>query len=337
MKIISRNMKTGVMKLRAETPEDVWHLGKILEAGDLVTAETTRRTTIKRGDEIIKGDRKPITITIALEKMAMESGRLRLRGLIAEGPDDIEKASYHSLSIRPRMAVTVKKQKWRRDQLDRLAKAGTAEPSIFICVLDREEADFASLSGSGVEMSGSIASRKVLGREDDRSEYYANVAKAIAKEAGSHDSVIVAGPGFEKENLFNYIKEKLPELVKCISVENASHTGEPGIREVIKTSANMVMKGTRVAKETGLVERLLAEMGRDGLATYGVEQVRRAALAGAVDTLLVSEENVPGNEGLMDAVESMRGKVFIISSSHDAGERFLYLGGVAAFLRYKPE
>ena len=120
-------------------------------------------------------------------------------------------------------------------------------------------------------------------------------------------------------------------------MENANSTGKTGIAEVIKTSANRVIGATRVAKETSLVEKLISEIGKNGMAVYGKEHTRKAALAGALETLLVSEEMAPENEGLMDSVQSMQGEVLIITSSHDAGERFLHLGGIGGILRYRFE
>jgi protein pelota len=337
MKIIYRNMKTGTLKLKTESPEDPWHLARVLEVGDHVTAKTDRRKTFKRGSEIVRGERVQVTLTIELERSVLEAGKLRVRGRILSGPKDIELASYHSILIEPYMVVTVRKEQWRRDQLERLKRAAVKEPLLFICVLDREQADFASLKETGLDFLGSVRAAKVLGKEDDRSEYYAEIAKLLLDEAETHSAIIVAGPGFEKENLLNYAKDKFPKLVRHISLENASHGGHAGIQEVIKTSANRILKQTRVAKETEMVETMLEYIGKGGLVTYGRNHVQAAALQGAVETMLVSEEMVPDNEGLMNSVEQMSGKVFIITSNHEAGERFLYLGGVGAFLRYKPE
>lgn len=332
--MLSKNMKTGTIKLRTETPDDLWHMEKILEKGDRVVATTTRRTTVKRGSEIIKGERKKVTIGIEVERVEMEAGHLRLRGRIFSGPDDIEQSSYHSIGVVPRMEVRIKKDKWRKDQLERIKRAQVREPVLFICVLDRDEASFGSLSESGLDMRGSVTAKKVVGRED-RSEYYSEISKVLVQEQPRHDAILIAGPGFEKENLFNYMKGKFPGLTKSVKMENASSAGESGIREVIKTSADKVLLQTRVSKETSLVERLLSGISKDGLVAYGKEEVRKAALSGAVETLLVAEDFVRENEGLMDAVEKMKGEVVIISGSHEAGERFVYLGGIAAFLRFK--
>jgi protein pelota len=40
-------------------------------------------------------------------------------------------------------------------------------------------------------------------------------------------------------------------------------------------------------------------------------------------------------EKLIDAVESAKGDVHIISSEHEAGSKLSGLGGIAALLRYK--
>ena len=65
--------------------DDLWHLQQILEIGDKVTSKTERRITIKRGSEIVKGEREIITLTISVEKINLD-GQLRLTGKIVEGP-----------------------------------------------------------------------------------------------------------------------------------------------------------------------------------------------------------------------------------------------------------
>ena len=102
MQIIRMDKKENTAKIRTETPDDLWHLEKILEPGDLVTSRTLRKTTIKRGNEIDKGDRKPVTLTIQVEKKEFhkDSHMLRLTGPIKSGPEDlVQIGSYHSLGI----------------------------------------------------------------------------------------------------------------------------------------------------------------------------------------------------------------------------------------------
>jgi protein pelota len=334
MKTIFKDLRHGLVKVKLENPDDLWHLEKILEPGDLVTGRTLRRTTVKRGQEIGKGDRRPVTLTLSLEKIQRETGSLRLTGKITEGPEDVQISSYHSIVAEPGLVLKIRKKAWKTQHLDRLKKAAIRQALIFVCVLDREEADFASVTDSGVQMRGSIRFRKVWG-EDDRTGYYAEVLKAIEQAEQDHQAVVVAGPGFEKENLLEFMDKKNPGLAAKVALEYASDTGSAGVQEVIKRSAFRILKQHRIAQETALVEKLLEEIGKDGLAVYGPKHTEQAAEMGAIETLLVSEEKVQESEHTMEAAEKHRGRVFIISGGHESGEKFLGLGGIAGFLRFR--
>jgi protein pelota len=334
MKTINQDLRHEVLKLKVENLDDAWHLKKILETGDLLTGRTFRKTSVKSGGEVKEGDRKSMTLTIEVEKVEYRSDMhtLRVHGKITAGPDDVQLSSYHTISIEQGMIISIEKKKWKKYQLDRIQKAGGKKPLLFICVLDRENADFAILQESGIKMLGSVRSEKTE-TDDKRQEYYENVMKTL-KDQGC-DTIIIAGPGFERENVFKLIKEKDTELAKKISIEHANDTGKPGVQEVIETSANRVLKDTRVAKETEFVQEVLTRIKKEGLVTYGKKEVKKAIDMGAVETLLVSEEKIEDFEPLMDMVENQRGKVVIISIEHESGEEFLGLGGIAGLLRYK--
>jgi protein pelota len=337
MRIIRFDRKEGSIKLKIETPEDIWHLSKVLEPGDLVRGKTKRKITIKRGQEIIKGEHKPVTLTIEAEKISFhkDTGKLRITGKIKEGPEDIDLNSYHTIQIEQGMVLIIKKE-WKKYQIERLEKAKIKQPLIFICMIDRERADFASLKESGVELLGSITSRKSkMGKEDeDKDSYYKQIMDVLERQR-DHKSIIIAGPGFERENLYNYIKEKQPSLLKKIVLEHASDTGRPGINEVLKKSADKVLLQTRIVEETQWVEKFLAEIKKDGLAVYGKEETRKATEYGAVETLLVSEEKLSEFEDIIEKAEKQSGKIVIITSNHEAGDRFFNIGGIGGFLRFK--
>ena len=106
---------------------------------------------------------------------------------------------------------------------------------------------------------------------------------------------------------------------------------------MIKRSANRILKESRIAREAGLVETLMERIQSEGLAVYGKKETREAVEAGAVETLLVSEEKIKDFEPLMDLTEKMRGSVRIISPDHEAGDRFLHLGGIAGLLRFRTQ
>jgi len=334
------DMKSGTVMVRTETLDDLWHIERVLEKGDLLTARTLRKTTIKRGSEIREGDRVSLTLTISLEKMEFhkDSHALRLTGPVVSGPEDrVQLGSYHTLSTGIRSGLAIRKESWKGYQLERLKRARLKKSLLLVCVLDREDAHFAVLKESGIEHLAEISSHKTMGPDTLKGtgtleDYHREILAYLQnKEA---QAIVLAGPGFERENLLKFIKSQDPGLARKIVLEHTHSTGRAGVTELVKSSANRILRGTRIARETEQVENLLQEINREGLATYGLKEVSQAVKLGAVETLLVSEEKLRELEGLMNEAEKRRGRVAIISSDHEAGERFLLLGGIGAILRY---
>ncbi len=130
------------------------------------------------------------------------------------------------------------------------------------------------------------------------------------------EKAIVAGPGFVKEDFHKFLRENYPpQLAGRVVVEDTSVTGRTGgIYEVIKRgTVEKVYRENRVAREVELVEKVLENIGRNnGLAAYGLKEVEEAVNYGAVETLLVLDELLKGEnreriEELMETVRHSRG------------------------------
>ncbi len=336
MQIQKRDLRNGIVRVKTETMDDLWHLDKVLGEGDGITARTMRKTTIKRGSEIREGDRIPMVLTIGLEKAEFhpDSHALRLRGPVIAGPEDrVRIGSYHSISIGVGDSLTIRKEQWKQHQLDRLEKARHKKSLLMICVLDRDEADFAVLKESGL---GHLAHMEPDKAEDESHvEKFRNDILGYLKGKPEAGTIVLAGPGFERENLLAHIKKRDPGLARKCVLEHTNATGRSGVTELVRNAANRILRDTRIAREAGIVERFLEEVHKEGLATYGKREVSDAVKLGAVEVLIISEERLRESEWLMDAAEKQAGRVAIISSDHEAGERFLSLGGFGAMLRYR--
>jgi protein pelota len=335
MQILKKNLKDGVVEVRVHTLDDLWHLQKLLEPGNLVTTKTRRKTAIKRGQDIEEGDRKPMILTLAVEKVEFRKslGSMRITGPIKAGPSDVQLSSYHTVSIKPGSEVKIEKESWKPHQIKELEQAKTKKAMVFICLIDRDQANFAELRESGVETLGTVKARK-FAEDEPRDEYYQKVLEYIEKKK-DFQHIIVAGPGFERENLHDYIKVKNRALAEKILLHHTSSVGGSGINEVLKTPVDRIVKDSRVARETQYVEELFKRIKTEGLAAYGPEETARAVDIGAVETLLVSDEKTQEFEEIMNKTEKSKGEVVIISSEHESGEGFLHLGGIAALLRFR--
>jgi protein pelota len=224
---------------------------------------------------------------------------------------------------------------WKKWEIDKMKAAARQAEPVHVAILDETEYDLFLVKERRrhlFRLLGPGHSKKE--GKSRKPEYFAEIIDDLKRREIRH--LVVAGPGFIKEEIAKEIKEKEPALAKKMIVEGCNDTGEVGFNEVVKRKVlERVTKQSRISDETAAVEEFLEEMGKDGKMTYGTDHVKKAAEAGAVDTLLISSKKVRENADLMDLVEKNGGKIMIISGEHPAGERFLTMGGVAAFLRYR--
>lgn len=327
------DLKHGIGWLKPETADDLWLLSSIITPGSLVTARTLRTIEVRREEKKVKVGRRPVTLTIKVEKAELNQ-TLRLGGKITEAPPEIPH-EWHTIEVKPGTQLKVIRE-WKGWELDKIRAAARAAIPVLVCILDEREADLWLIK----ERTKHLAHIRAVGvgKEELRSrkpEFYGEIIAAL-KRAPEAKHIIIAGPGFEKENILKFIKEREKELAKKITIDSVSHTGLPGLHELIKRKTlERVLKESRLTEEVAAVDKFFEQLAKGGAVAYGPEQVKAAAQAGAVEILLVSDTKVRQFEPLMETVEKMKGSVKIISSQHAAGEKLLGIGGIAAILRYK--
>ena len=328
----SFDVKHGTAKITPESPDDLWILSDMITPGSLVKARTVRSVEVKRGSEKEKVGKRPMTLKIKVEKVELAE-TLRLGGTIVEGPGDVSH-SHHTMDVSPNMFLTVEKQ-WKKWEIDKIRAAAKQAEPVHVAVLDETEYDLYMVRERKrhlLQILGPGHSKKE--GKSRKPEYFGEIISDLNRRDIMH--IVIAGPGFIKDELAKQIRENEPDIAKRMIVESASHTGDLGFNEVIKRKVlERITRQSRISEETAAVEKFLEEMGKEGKMTYGPDEVRKAAEAGAVETLLISDKKVRENEEIMDMVDRTRGNVMIISSEHPAGERFLSMGGIAALLRYK--
>ncbi len=340
MKIVKKDTKHGILVIKPEVLDDLWVLEKIIEKGDLISGKSFRSITMQRDGVNIKTGRRPVFLKIVSESVEYNEQELRVKGKIIEGPDDVSHG-YHTFEIKPDYIVTIEKPStWHKWQMQRLEKAGIKAAKVLVCVVDEKEADFASIS-SRVDMLTTIrgpSGKSFDGFEEQKKKYYNEIILFIKDKlsTGLYEKVIIAGPGFSKENLMTIIKDKEKDLSDKIITDSVSHTGIAGIRELInRGTIDQVTQESELSKQTQLVDEFFVQLSKEGLVTYGLSASRSAIINGNANMLLISDTNVHDNEELIDLAEKMRTETHIIDTHHDSGKRFALFGGIAVFLRYK--
>lgn len=344
MKILKQNFREEVV-VKSETLEDLWNLKKIVAEGDILGAKTFRSVEVKGNSE--KVPKRPMFLKIKVEKIEFdEDGQsIKLGGKIVEGPEDVPHA-HHTLAIGINDTLSIIKEKWRESEKRALKESVKYKGlKALIVVCDEREADFALATEVGLKSLTTIKSKssgKGFVQKDAEkmvSDYYDKIVNYMKEHTGKVDRIILAGPGFTKDNVYQNIKDTV--LKGKITLFSASITGKTGLNEVVKRGAlQEVFKESRITEETSLVNEFLTLLSRDSKKiTYGLEHVKKAVNSGAVETLLVSDKLVRKDEieELLKKTEESGGEIHIINSEHEAGEQLLSLTGIAAFLRYAVE
>ena len=343
MKIAHKDASTGEIRLRVQNMDDLWHLYNAIEAGDIVSALTARRDEARA--DVIRSERtekRKMWLGIRVEKVEFHEFAewLRIHGTIEEGPQDI--GAYHTLNITKDEELTVRKT-WTRSQLEILDRAerDTEKPLVTLLAIDDDEAVIAQLRQYGVKKLGNVQSGrsgKYFSQKAEKSDSYFDEILGIMSSAGSQGPLVIIGPGFAKESFSAYGRQRQPALFSECQMVSSGQSGSAAIQEILKKGiGSKVLEDSRVGQETRLVERLLAEMGKEGRYAYGRDEVGKALQAGAVESLMVTSSAARNRslENLLDMARDSGADVAIVSEHHDAGKKLESLGGVGAILRYR--
>jgi protein pelota len=338
------------MTLVPENVDDLWHLSYVLEPGDLVSGDTTRR--IQRDDDQMRdtgGEREHLHVTLEVEdvEFARFANRLRVGGVIVGCSREDQLGHHHTINVEERNEFTIEKH-FKKDQKDRLEEAEQASenPDVAIATVEEGAAYIHTVQQYGTKEYGSFTRPTGKGEyARPRSELFAELGSAL-----SHldvDAVILAGPGFTKQDARDYIEENYKEVAEKLTVVDTSGVGDRGVHEVLKRGAvDEVQTQTRISKEAELIDALMENIAQDAKAAYGIEQVAEAADFGAVETLLVLDERLRDERqgrgdwdvdvnDVIESVEQKGGDVTVFSEEFAPGEQLKNLGGIAAILRYR--
>lgn len=344
MRILKEDLSTGDIRIQIETDEDLWHLYNVVEVGDVITASTTRREE-KSADKLRaeRAEKKRMTLGVRIEKIEFseEDLRLKLLGTIVSGPQDI--GQHHTLIFENGDQMDISKEHWRTSQIERLQRAvnDSKKPRIIFVSLDQDEATIAVLRQFGLKEIVTIRSGrsgKQYEEKPQKDSYHAEIESKLIPLMEPNMPLVLLGPGFEKETLAEDLKKSHSDIFGKIYVYHTGQCGMVGINELMKAGMGAdVLRESSVGVELENVEKLMTEIGRNGLATYGNNEVLAAAESGAVETLLILDKKVREQDmdPVIRAVESQKGNVIVVSSQHDGGSTLASLGGMGALLRYK--
>jgi protein pelota len=351
------HLKKGFVKVVPQSLDDLWHLYNVVYSGDQVYAKTTRE--IKIQEEYARpqqGRRVTVMLGILVESVLWDRSlnRLRIHGTISDVPEDIGgMGSHHTLNIVVDQPLTIVKAKWLKHQIDRLEKASHAEtPLVVLLSIDDEELAVAVLRQYGLDIKvekrirlpGKLEAEK---REDALKGYFKEALQLLRETwASLKCPIVILGLGFVKNGFVKYIQDVASDVAAAVAdVKSVNSSGVTGINEAVRSGVlTKTLKHVRMAEETGLVEEVLARLGKGTTdVAYGLDEVAKATQYGAVEKLLLTDSMLREStdekrtelEKIMREVEEKAGQITVVSTEHEGGNKLQGLGGIAALLRFQ--
>jgi protein pelota len=327
----------GEIRLFPESIDDLWHLRHLIAPGDLVFA-TTFRSVDTATDKIRpeKVEKRPVRLGVRIERVEFsEHGvRLRLTGIIEHG---VDVGAHHTINVETGFEISVIKQ-WRPLDLERVERAVKASVYgvIHILTIEEGEAELFRLRQYGPESVITITTGSGKGAEtSSRTAFFEQLLSHIENICGP---VIIAGPGFIKDDFVKYAKNRSCAGIDRAVVVETRRIGRGAVQEVVgKGALEKLMDDIQLSREVKLMDEVLLRIAQEGAVAYGIKEVREAIGYGAVEQVLIADSLLRDAQvmHLIEDAEAMRATIVVLSSEFEPGERLVALGGIAALLRYR--
>ncbi|XP_026494822.1 protein pelota [Vanessa tameamea] len=368
MKLVFKNIEkdgSGSIALIPEESEDMWHAYNLIAEGDSVTASTVRKVQIESSTGSSSSNRVRTTLTISVETIDFDTQAcvLRLKGRNIVENQYVKMGAYHTLDLELNRKFALHKPLWDSVALERVEMAcdPAASADVAAVVMQEGLAHVCLITPSMTLVRSKIdvnIPRKRKGfvqqHEKGLNKFYDAVMQGILRHIDFSivKCVILASPGFVKDQFFDYMIQQAIKTDNKLLLENkskfllvkASSGFKHSLKEVLQEPSVLnKISDTKAASEVKLLESFYTMLQLEpAKAFYGKKHIERANEAMAIETLMISDklfrcQDIQKRKEYVSIVDSSRengSDVRIFSSMHVSGEQLDQLTGIAAILRF---
>uniref|UniRef100_A0A5K3EHK0 Protein pelota homolog n=1 Tax=Mesocestoides corti TaxID=53468 RepID=A0A5K3EHK0_MESCO len=369
MRILSKSIdrySSGSITLIAENEEDMWLIYNLVQIGDSFCCSTVRKVQTESSTGSVASKTVRTTLTIEIETIDFDThgSVLHLKGRNIVENQFVKLGAYHTLQIGIQDKFTVSKQEWDSVALLLVDQAGdpTQQADVATVIMHEGLAYVCLITNSTTVVRAKIESTIPRKRpnlptaQHDKgvTKFFDQIIQAIERHVRFDvvKCVIVASPGFLKDQFFEYLCQVATKEEKRVFLENKgkfmlvhSSSGHKHALKEILADPMVVSKivNTKAAGEITALNDFYQMLKVDSSrAFYGIKHVETAVAAFAVETLLISDALFRSRDlserrkyvSLVDTVKENMGTVRIFSSLHVSGEQLNQLSGIAAILRF---
>ncbi|KAI8924878.1 hypothetical protein BC831DRAFT_463271, partial [Entophlyctis helioformis] len=315
MKLTSKHIerdRSGTVTLVPEEPEDMWHTYNLLCVGDQLRASTVRRIVSESATGSTDKSAVRLSLTVSVEEVFFDTQAcvLRVNGRNATENKFVKLGAYHTIDLELNRPFTLGKAEWDSISLERIDDACdiSKRADIAAVVMQEGVANICLVTESMTIVRQRIETsipRKRRGTTTDHDKgmnrFYDQIMQSIVRHVDFAvvKVLIIASPGFVKDNLFKYIMDSAVKTENKLMIENknkivlvhCSSGHKHALTEVLQEPAIQArLSDTKYAREVRTLESFYKILASEpSKAFYGYKYVQKAAERNAVGVLMVSD------------------------------------------------
>ncbi|KAI8865580.1 hypothetical protein GQ42DRAFT_91468 [Ramicandelaber brevisporus] len=234
MKLTSKRLSkdgSGTLTLKADEPEDMWHLFNIISAGDFLTASSFRKVqTESLSGATTSSQRVKVRITIRVEEVDFDAPAsvLRARGKNIAENKFVKMGQYHTIEVMLHRPVVVGKVYWDSVSLDRISSACDVKRNAKVAALVMDEGlanmclitDYTTVLRQRIEVNiPKKRSGSTTEYDKGMGKFFEQARQALLKHVDFDvvKAVILASPGFVKDQFYQYLLDSAMKQVSASS------------------------------------------------------------------------------------------------------------------------
>ncbi|EPZ35645.1 hypothetical protein ROZALSC1DRAFT_28133 [Rozella allomycis CSF55] len=324
MKVLHKFLQkdaSGTIKLLPEDLEDMWHIYNLLCIGDKLTCSTIRKVQTESSTGSVDSNKMRLYLTIEIYAIEgdMSMGVIRVNGRVCVENKHVKLGSYHTIDLCINNEFKLFKDEWDIISLERIDQICHVKSKAEIGAVILQDGNYSVLRKLGLANVCLVTDnmivvmqrievnipKKRLGsttqREKAQNKFMEQIYNAIIKHIPLADmkAIIIASPGFLKDQLFSYImKEAQSQNSKIIFdaknkflLVHCSTGHKSALSEVLQDpSIQHRLSDTKYAKEIKEFNKFHEMLKHDpDRVTYGFDSVNIAAENHAIKTLFVTD------------------------------------------------
>jgi protein pelota len=238
MKLIKRQISakdgSGMVLLRPEDSEDLWHAYNLIREGDRIRCTTVRKIVKESSTGSTSSAKKRLMLTINVHKIDFDADVLQVRvsGQVSSENDNVKMGAYHTLTLELNQNFSVEKDCWDQIYLDILDEAIHPErqAEVAAVVLQPGLAHLCLVTGAltitKARIEVTIPKKRTgsSGHDKATKRFFEAVYQAILRHVdfGRVKCLLVGGPGFVAQDFLQYARQEAVRRDDRPFVENKS-------------------------------------------------------------------------------------------------------------------